>query len=373
MTVCLDYQPAVEQGAGVGRYTRLLAAHLARLAMPEDRLRLFHLDFRHRQAEIPEGAEGVPWRWLPGRVLQRLWRHAGWPPFEALAGAADLYHFTNFLMPPLRRGPGVVTLFDMSFERFPLFAEDRNLRHLRAGIARTVERAAAIITISEFSASEIAALLPEAQGKLHPIPLGISPAFTRPPATEIDALRRRLGLERPYLLHVGTVEPRKNLPLLIEMFERLADPELELVIAGMAGWKCEPILERMRSSPRSDRIRYLRYVPDGGLAALYAGATLFVVPSFYEGFGFPPLEAMACGTPVLSSCGGSLPEVLGPAATFVEGFDPSAWVAATERLLHDSEARAAGVQAGRAQAARYRWETTAERTWALYRRLSPCR
>ncbi len=372
MTVCMDYQPAVTQGAGIGRYTRLLAGHLARLATPEDRLRLFYLDFRRRPVALPPGTQGVPWRRLPGRVLQRLWRHAGWPPFDALAGEADLHHFTNFLMPPLRRGRSVVTLFDMSFERFPLFAEERNLRHLRAGIRRTVERADALVTISAFSAAEIEALLPASRGKLHPIPLGISPDFTRPPADAVDALRGRLGLERPYLLHVGTVEPRKNLPLLIELFEQLRHPDLELVVAGMEGWKCEPIFERMRSSPKAGRIRYLRYVPDGGLAALYAGAELFVVPSFYEGFGFPPLEAMACGTPVLSSRGGSLPEVLGAGAELVDGFEPAAWVAAAERLLHDSEARAALVRLGREQAARYRWETTAARTWELYRGLLPC-
>jgi glycosyltransferase involved in cell wall biosynthesis len=364
----MDYQPAVAQRAGIGRYTRVLAEQLVRTAGSDDRLRLFYLDFSRKAAtlDVP-GAELVPHRLFPGRVLQRMWRHVGWPAFDDLAGPADVYHFTNFILPPLRRGKSVVTIFDMSFERFPQFAEDRNLRFLRAGIRNTVARADAIITISQFSSDEIEALLPASKGKLHPIPLGISQDFRRPPDADIGALRKSLGLERPYLLTVGTIEPRKNLPFLVDVFERLAGTDVDLVIAGMPGWKCEPILARFADSRRADRIRYVQYVPDGGLAALYAGAELFVVPSFYEGFGFPPLEAMACGTPVVSSAGGSLPEVLGDAALVLQGFDADHWAAEVGQLLSDSLRRKALATAGVAQAARYRWETTARQTWDVYR------
>lgn len=374
MQVCLDYQPAVAQRAGIGRYTRVLAEQLARTAQPGESLRLFCLDFRHKASGVP-GAELKAHRLFPGRVLQRLWRHFGTPPFDFLSGPADVFHFTNFILPPLRRGRSVVTLFDMSFERFPQFAEERNLRFLRAGIRQTVERADAIVTISQFSADEIATLLPAAQGKLHAIPLGISPDFRRPPADAVAALRRTLGIERPYLLTVGTVEPRKNLSFLVEVFERLegvdAARDFDLVIAGMPGWKYEPILARFRESRRAGRIHYVQYVPDGGLAALYAGAECFVVPSFYEGFGFPPLEAMACGTPVVSSAGGSLPEVLGDAAVVLDGFDPDHWAGVIASLPGDSARRSALVSAGLARAAGFRWETTARQTWEVYRGLLP--
>ena len=369
----MDYQPAVTQRAGIGRYTRVLAGELPPLLSPEDSLRLFYLDFRRRARVDLPGAEAVPWRLLPGAVLQRLWRTVGTPPFDLLSGSADVFHFTNFLLPPLRRGRSVVTVFDMSFERFPQFAEEKNLRNLRRGIRRTAERADAIVTISDFSAAEIEALLPAARGKLHAIPLGISPDFHRAPPEAVAALRRTLGLERPYLLAVGTIEPRKNLAFLVDAFERLAaDPamrDLDLVVSGMPGWKCDPIFGRFRTSPLADRIRYVRYVPDGSLAALYSGAEALVVASHYEGFGFPPLEAMACGTPVVSSAGGSLPEVLGDAATIVRGFDAGEWASALAAIVSDTDLRARRIAAGVPQAARYRWERTARETLAVYRSL----
>ncbi len=368
MQVCIDYQPAVAQGAGIGRYTRVLAEKLVKTAASDDRLCLFYLDYRRKVPPDPlPGAESRACRLLPGRMLQRCWRHLGWPAFDQLAGPADVFHFTNFIMPPLRRGRSVVTIFDMSFERYPQFAEERNLRYLRAGLRRTVERADAIITISQFSADEIAALLPASRGKLHAIALGIAPSFAPAGSDAIAALRQSLGLARPYLLTVGTIEPRKNLSFLVEVFERLNQPELELVIAGMAGWKCEPIFERFRNSPLADRIRYLEYVPDESLAALYSGAELFVVPSHYEGFGFPPLEAMACGTAVVSSSGGSLPEVLGEAARIMPDFEIERWSSAIGSLLNDTEQKAALSEAGLQQAAGYRWEKTASATWQVYR------
>ena len=371
MQVCLDYQPAVAQRAGIGRYTRVLAGELLKAKLPGDDLRLFYLDFFRRGVVDIPGARATPSRLMPGAILQRLWRTVGFPPFDLLSGPADVFHFTNFLRPPLRRGRSVVTIFDMSFERFPQFAEARNLRNLRRGIRRTAAQADAIITISDFSAKEIAGLLPESRGKLFPVPLGISPDFAPAPAESVAALRAKAGLERPYILAVGTVEPRKNLGFLVDVFERMGgDSALEgfdLVVAGMPGWRCAGILRRFETSPRASRIHYMRYVPDGSLAALYTGAAVLAVPSHYEGFGFPPLEAMACGTPVVSSSGGSLPEVLGDAAVVVPDFDPAAWLAALGRAATDNGLRTRLKSAGMARAATYRWERTAAETWRVYR------
>ena len=138
----------------------------------------------------------------------------------------------------------------------------------------------------------------------------------------------------------------------------------------MPGWRCEPIFRQMREARKAARVRYLRYVPDGDLAALYAGATVFALPSHYEGFGFPPLEAMACGTAVVSSAGGSLPEVLGDAALIVPSWQVADWVAALQPLLEDGARRAALAARGPAWASRYRWENTARETWEVYRRVA---
>jgi glycosyltransferase involved in cell wall biosynthesis len=168
---------------------------------------------------------------------------------------------------------------------------------------------------------------------------------------------------------LSTIEPRKNLPFLVDLFENMADFDGELVICGQPGWKYEPILDRIRASKRAGAIRLLGHMDDADLPALYTGADLFLCSSFYEGFGFPPLEAMACGTPVLSSAGGSLAEVLGDAAVVRQDFDPEGWLADAQRLLSGSALRAELRQRGLMQAAQYRWEKTAQQTFAVYREL----
>lgn len=369
MRICIDIQAAVSQRAGIGRYTKTLVERLGEFA-GQDEVDLFFFDFR--RAGLPFAAPGTrlrPWRWLPGRYVQQAWKRLHWPPFNWLAGRADLYHFPNFTIPPLTAGRSVVTIHDMSFVRNPEFTEARNLRYLTAVIPDTVRRASAILTDSQFSADEIHDLLKVPRDRLFAVPLGVDPRCRRPPVEQTAQVLRRLGLERPYLLTVGTVEPRKNLPLLIEAFERLRGYEGDLVIAGMPGWKTEPIFARMRASPCAARIRYLRYVADEDLPALYAGADVFALTSHYEGFGLPPLEAMACGTPVVSSAGGSLPEVLGDTAIIVREGSPDAWADALAGLLGDSQRRAAMAAAGPRHAARYDWRETARRTFEVYRRV----
>ena len=367
----MDIQAGVAQRAGVGRYVQKLVEHLGKFAAPSDALRFFFFDFqRQGQPLSAAGAELRPSRWLPGRYVQAAWKRLNFPPFDWLAGAADVYHFPNFIIPPLTRGKAVVTIHDVSFLRFPEAAEKRNLAYLMAKIRDTVARADAIITDSVFSGREIQELLGVPAEKIHPILLGLPSDFCRPAADAIAAARRQLGLERPYLLSVGTLEPRKNYPFLIEVFERLAGFDGDLVIAGMRGWKYEPILERIRVSPKAARIRYLEYVPDEQLAALYAAAELFVLPSLYEGFGFTPLEAMACGTPALIAANGSLTEVCGGGAELVPELDADHWAERMGALLRDAIARAALVQRGAVHVQRFRWEDSARQTWAVYRQVA---
>jgi len=369
MRICVDIQPALSQRAGIGRYTKYLVQHLGEFAGP-DELSVFCFDFNRRGLDFAvPGARLRSVRWCPGRVAQQAWKRLNWPPYDWFAGRADAYHFPNFTIPPLSRGKRLVTVHDMSFARHPDFAEPKNLRYLSAAIRRTVEKADAILTDSRFSAAEIAELLNVPSDRLFPIHLGVAPEYRRPPLDDISETRRALGLGRPYLLTVGTIEPRKNLPLLVEAFERLDDFDGDLVIAGMAGWKFEPILARIHASPKAARIRRLSYVPDERLAGLYAGAEAFAIASFYEGFGLPPLEAMACGTPVVSSRGGSLPEILGTAALLVEDFDAGAWAAALGRILTDTALRERLAADGVRRAAGFTWKETARKTWDVYRQV----
>lgn len=371
MRICIDIQSAVSQRAGVGRYTRNLVEHLTPLIAPPDELELFYFDFHQRGLDFPcPGARQNPVRWIPGTFAQQAWKRLRWPPFDWFSGSADLYHFPNFTIPPLTKGKKIVTIHDMSFLRYPEFSEDRNLDYLSLFIHDTVRRADAIITVSEFSKRETAELLELDSARIFATPLGITPACVRPPDEAIVKARQTLKLDRPYLLSVGTLEPRKNIPFLIEVFEHMTGFDGDLVIAGMKGWKVQPILQRIQDSTCRDRIRYLEYIPDGALFPLYAGAELFVITSFYEGFGLPPLEAMACGTPVVSSTGGSLPEMLtGPAAVLISGFDASSWAATLSSLLHDSTRRRELARQAPVHAARFSWKDTARKTLNIYRQV----
>jgi len=364
--ICIDIQSAITQRAGVGRYTRELVHHLG-TAAGDNQLLLFYFDFKRRGTpfETPNTKPRVV-SWCPGRLAQLAWKTIHWPPFEVFAGPADLYHFPNFILPPVRHGKTVVTIHDMSFLRLPQFADERNRKYLSARIDDTVRRADAIITDSAFSADEIKALLKVDPAKVFPIHLGIEKSFKPQDKAAIRPVLSRLGLGRPYLLTVGTLEPRKMFPFLIEVFEKLTHFDGDLVIAGMPGWKYEPILQQIRNSPRAGSIRWLNFVEDADLPALYAGAELFFFTSLYEGFGFPPLEAMACGTPVLATAHGSLKEVLGSGAMLMETFDSDLWSNKANIILSDSDCRRMMVDYGLRQVPKFSWENTATKTWEVY-------
>lgn len=369
MKVCVDIQAAVAQRAGVGRYTQSLVEYLGKF-VGDNELMLFYFDFKRKGSSpnVPSAyARAV--HWCPGRVIQKCWKTIGWPPYDWFAGKADLYHFPNFIRPPLTRGRSIVTIHDVSFLRHPEAAEDRNRRFLTAQISKTVRDVDAIITDTEFSKREICDLLNVSSEKVYSIHLGLSPALSPQSGETIKSMRAQLGLPNPYLLMVGTLEPRKNIPFLIDVYEKLAPVGVDLVIAGMRGWKYEPILERMQRSVCAQSIRYLEYVDDNWLPALYSGAELFVFPSLYEGFGFPPLESMACGTPVVASTAGALLEVLDDAAILVDGWDAEQWAGVIKGLLRDARMRAALREKGLVRAKSFNWEETARQTWDVYKRV----
>ena len=370
MRVCIDIQSAITQRAGVGRYTKMLVEHLGPLR-GQDELDLFYFDFKRQGVPFSTpGATQRAVRWFPGRLAQRAWREWNTPPFDFFSGPADVFHFPNFIRPPLRSGKSVVTIHDVAFLRYPETIEQRNYRYLTSRIRDTVARADAIITVSQFTAREVAELLHVPHKKLFPVASGVDQNVTRPGHDALALMRRELSIERPYLLTVGTLEPRKNIGFLVDVFEKLEGFDGDLVVAGMRGWKYEPVLERIASSPKRDRIRYVEYVNERLLGPLYAAAELFVFPSLYEGFGFTPLEAMQVETPVICSAAGSLPEVLGDAAVVVNDWNVDAWTSAIQTMLTDTARRRAHVQKGLQQVRRFTWSDTASNTWAVYRGLA---
>ena len=369
----MDIQAGLGQTGGIGRYVRELFRHLGTGAAAGDAVEGFCFDFHRRWRGMPWAAGGRVrvCRWMPGHIAQAAWKRVHAPPFDWFAGDADVYHFPNFVRPPLGKGKrSVVTIHDLSFLRMPETTEKKNLAWLMGEIQRTADIADAILTDSRFSAGEIRELLGVEEERIFPVWLGLDSFPPPPPEAEAAALRRELGLERPYLLMVGTLEPRKNIPFLVEVFEELRDFDGDLALVGSLGWKTEGILFAIESSSRRDRIQRLGGIRDDQLAAVYAGAAAFVYPTRYEGFGFPPLEAMARGVPVVSARNSSLPEVLGNAPRWVDGFDAAEWAEAVRTVLKDETERAAMRKAGLAQATRFPWAETARKTWTVFRRVA---
>lgn len=281
----------------------------------------------------------------------------------------DLCHFTNFLAPYFTSVPYVVTIHDMTLELLPRYHTWRKralTRTLSPGIAR---RARFIVTPSESARADVARLFGVDPGRIRAIPHAADPRFV--PTTDAASrarIRERYGVEDPYLLYVGTLEPRKNLVRTVRAFARIADrfPEHRLFLAGELGWHANELLETVASLRMGRRVVRLGYVDEDDLPALYANASLFLYPSLYEGFGFPVLEAMACGVPVLTSRTSSLAELAAGAALTVNPFDEREITETMERGLADEAERRRLREAGSHRARQFSWHRTVAETLSVY-------
>jgi glycosyltransferase involved in cell wall biosynthesis len=351
--VALDLTPARMNPAGTGRYARAMLA-----ALPDAGVEVVPVEATRRRPGH-----------VVGRVALGLWREAAWYPAAAEAAArragAALLHVPAPLGPPRPRGPVVLTIHDVLPLRQPELFTGALLAHARHVLPVVARAAALVLTGSEHARSEIVALLGVPEARVAAIPYGVDPVFS-PRAVDDDWLAGRFGLRRPYVLCTGTLEPRKNLRAVLEVLPGLPD-DVTLAVAGGQGWQASAIESALAAVP--GRVRRLGYVTDEELARLYSGAACFVFPSLSEGFGFPPLEAMACGAPVVSSDRTSLPEVVGEAGLLVDPEDRAALTAAVRRVLEDGELASALRARGREQAARFSWARTARRTAERYSQL----
>jgi len=371
MRVCLQIQAAIDQRAGVGRYVHTLVPELA-ATRGEDTLAGFYFDFRKNGSPFPAGMlEEHACRILPGALVQQCWKRLGVPAYTKFAPPADVHHFPNFIIPPLPRGPkAAVNIHDCCFLKCPETMEPKNRSYLRSRMKETVKRADHILTISETMRGELLEAFDLPEDRVTATLLGAPPAMADVPEGGEAERLRTLGIDGPFLLHVGTLEPRKNHAFLIQVIEHLTWFDGRLVLCGMKGWQVEPILQAIADSPCADRILHLDYVSDEDLVALYRRAEALVFPSLYEGFGLPPVEAMRQGCPVICSDGGSLPEVVGSAGIVLPTDDPERWANEIENLLGSPDARAKLLNAGHARAASFSWRRCAEETWEVYRRLA---
>ena len=380
-TIGFDATAALTQGGGIGRYTRELIHALVAEA-PGQRYTLFSarppavLPVPHSLPVAPQ----VTHRPAPvdERWLYRLWYRAGIPlPVQVFTGPIDLFHSPDFVLPPVRGGvPTLLTVHDLSFIHYPATFPANLVAYLNRAVPRSVARATHILADSEATRRDLAALWRVPDDKVTVLYSGVNARF-RPvtDGTALAAVRARYGLDdRPYVLAVGTVQPRKNYEMLVRAFRAVAQAGPHaLVIAGGRGWLTEGLDAEITRQGVADRVILPGFVDDADLPALYSAADLFVFPSLYEGFGLPLLEAMACGVPVISSDASSLPEVAASggqaAALLLPPGDEAAWSAAMLRLLGDGAARQQLIAAGAAQAARFTWPAAARQLLALYERL----
>ena len=362
MKVGLDATPLLGRRTGVGRYVEnLVAAFAANPDGPEMTLTAF----TWRGAEPLQRVAGVSVssRRAPARLLQLGWQHLSRPHVELLSGRVDVFHATNYVLPPTKRAAGVVTIHDLSFLHHADTVSAATLRY-RQLVPLSLKRADVVCTITEAVAEEIRAEYGVDHDRVVVTLLGVGREWFDVAPPEVTWLADR-GLPERYLLFVGTQEPRKNLPVLLDAIAAMhaADPGTPpLVLVGPVGWG--DALDVSRVPPGAVVVPGFLDHPD--LRRVVAGAAALVLPSRYEGFGLPPLEALACGTPVVASDIPPLREVLGPHATFVPIGDRDALAQAMTTVVAGGDGGEGARATRRAHAAEFTWERCAAQTLAAY-------
>jgi len=365
LRVAVDATPLIGHRTGVGEFCRGALGALA--ARGDLELTGFAVSWRRRELAhraLPPGVSGAQ-RPMPARPLQLAWRRLGLPALEWFVGDHDVVHGTNFVVPPTKRAARVVTVHDLTALRFPELC-DRSTLAYPALIGRAVRTGAFVHTPSAYVAAEVIEAFGAPPERVRAIHSGIP---ERPPP--LDRVPDRLLAPRTerYILSLATAEPRKDLPSLVGAFDQLAAdrPELGLVLAGPPGWGEAELAAAVARSPFADRIARPGWIDDATAVTLLGAAAVLAYPSRYEGFGFPPLEAMVRGVPVVATDAGALPEVLGDGAVLVPVGDVAALAAALAEVL-DSPGRAQELAAaGCRHASRFSWSACADGLDALYR------
>ena len=350
---------------GVSRYIDCLLANLASELHEESATAIIG----QQVAPTWPGIDLLTAPVIAGSPRQRIQWEQLRLPGAVRRGKFDLYHGTVNTVPlqPMK-AKRVVTIHDLAFLRFPEQVTRKRYTYLKAMVATSARMADAILVPSQATADDVQQLLKRPSRQITVTPLGVDAHFKPAPADAIAEVRVAYGLDRPYLLTVGTIEPRKNLQRLIDAFALLKDEiEHDLVLVGPQGWLTDEIEAAIEKASLGDRVKRTGFVGDSGLVGLYSGADAVVVPSIYEGFGLPVLEAMACGSVVVTSNVSSLPEVAGNAAILVDPLNVESIADAIRRSLTDVALRERLQIAAILQARQFSWQRTARLTAEAYR------
>lgn len=372
MIIGVDYTAAVRQGAGIGRYTRELLRSAIALGGP------FHYVLFYAAGDLSPQSPYVAdlqqlcatytnIRAIPipisARLLTILWQRLRLPlRVEHFTGRLDVLHAPDFVLPPTRART-LLTVHDLTFLVQPECFEAALQRYLSTAVPRSLRRADLVLADSHATAADLVRQLHVAPERVTVVYPGVAPRFQPLPASSMESVRQRLGLPAEFLLFVGTLEPRKNLVRLLEAFSQISTP-IRLVLAGRKGWLYAEIFATVERLRLNDRVYFLDFVDDADLPSLYNLARVFVYPSLYEGFGLPVVEALACGTPVVTSAVASLPEVAGNAAILIDPLDSAAIAAGIQQALMDAGRLRV---LGPIQARNFTWEQSARTLLECYR------
>lgn len=364
MNICIDMRPALSGSTGVGNYVTNLVEALAQIDANTS-YHLFSSSFKERYSPVfSQGNFRIHDRRWPVSVLNLLWNRFSWPPVELLLKTAvDVVHSPTPMLIPTRSAHCITTVHDIFFHTHP----DKTIRETKRDYSRLIAehcmKSDAIIAVSEHTKRQLVEILKIPASKIYPIHHGTDLYFMEPAThEESERIRKRLGIERPYLLFVGTREPRKNLRMLLEAFRAMNG--VDLLLAGPPGWQEEewrPLL--------SNHARVTGYLGKSELRALYQGALALVFPSVDEGFGLPLLEAMAAGTPILAS---DIPVFHEIANSAFLAFDPASVDSIREamvKICEDNELRTSLVEKGKKRLHHFSWQETARKTLELYQHL----
>lgn len=369
MRILIDAQPLLEPLAGIGRYAKSLLTAFSRMELQDEFYLFYGASMRPRRVRLPEfsnpGFNSKIIR-FPGKIYRLLTEKLKILPPSSFIGRFGLYHGLNYYV-PASSGPKIVNIYDMSFRLYPQYFTPERIRDIGRKAAASAVRADRIITGSISAKEDIVELLGVPAARVSVIANGVEKCFRVIGEKEREEFRVSRNLPEKFILFVGTVEPRKNLTALLKAFHKMGLRDTGLVIAGGRGWMYDELFAELKRLNLGDRVIFTGYLPDEDLPKIYSCASVFAYPSVYEGFGFPPLEAMACGVPVVTGDRSSLPEIAGDAGICVDPEEPGALADALSGVLKDGGLRKRMVEKGLARAAGYTWEKCAAETYDLYR------
>ena len=379
MKIGIDVSLAVGQRSGIGNYAYNMAKELAKIDKKNAYTLfpffyyIYHPEFKGFETSISNPNFKLKYKHLSKKWIDYIWMESGIDKKEII-GDVNIFHSTSFSAPENVKSKLVVTIYDVSFITHPQFHQKANIEHCNYGTMEAVKHADIIIAISEHTKDDLIKYFNCPSEKIKVTYLGYDKEIFRPikEEAEIEKVLKKHKIDKPFILNLGTVEPRKNIEGLIRAYSLLANnlkDKYDLVIGGGKGWLDSDLYPLIQELKLEDKIKFLGYVDEEDLAYLYSATACFIYPSFYEGFGLPVLEALACGAPVISSDISSIPEVIGEAGILIDPRKNEEISAAIGKLLDDTSLQDTLKKKALLQAKKFSWEKCATQTLEIYESL----